>query len=80
MSCSRLRTWPGAERSLHPEASVVAVGRLGDVINGEHYGPETTFLLGVRNSHPEADVPSHAVAYHSGGTKRPRLRIGESRN
>ena len=45
----------------------IAVGRIGDVINGEHYGPETTFFLGVRNSHPEADVPSHAVAYHSGG-------------
>lgn len=45
----------------------IAVGRVGDVINGEHYGPETTFFLGVRNSHPEADVPNHAVAYHSGG-------------
>ena len=45
----------------------IAVGRIGDVINGEHFGPETTFFLGVRNSHPEADVPSHAVAYHSGG-------------
>jgi phosphatidylglycerol:prolipoprotein diacylglycerol transferase len=45
----------------------IAIGRIGDVINGEHYGPETTFFLGVRNAHPEADVPSHAVAYHSGG-------------
>ncbi len=43
------------------------IGRIGDVINGEHYGPETTFFLGVRNTHPDADVPSHAVAYHSGG-------------
>jgi phosphatidylglycerol---prolipoprotein diacylglyceryl transferase len=45
----------------------IAIGRIGDIINGEHYGPATTFFLGVRNSHPEADVPSHAVAYHSGG-------------
>jgi phosphatidylglycerol:prolipoprotein diacylglycerol transferase len=45
----------------------IAIGRIGDVINGEHYGPATTFFLGVRNTHPEADVPSHDVAYHSGG-------------
>jgi phosphatidylglycerol:prolipoprotein diacylglycerol transferase len=45
----------------------IAVGRIGDVINGEHYGPPTNFFLGVRNTHPDADVPSPAVAYHSGG-------------
>jgi phosphatidylglycerol:prolipoprotein diacylglycerol transferase len=45
----------------------LAIGRIGDVINGEHYGPATTFFLGVRNSHPAADVPNHAIAYHSGG-------------
>jgi phosphatidylglycerol:prolipoprotein diacylglycerol transferase len=45
----------------------IAIGRIGDVINGEHYGPATDFLLGVRNTHPDADVPSAAVAYHSGG-------------
>jgi phosphatidylglycerol:prolipoprotein diacylglycerol transferase len=45
----------------------IAVGRIGDVINGEHYGPATDFLLGVRNTHPDADVPSPDVAYHSGG-------------
>lgn len=45
----------------------IAIGRIGDVINGEHYGPETTFFLGVRNAHPEADVPDSTVAYHSGG-------------
>jgi phosphatidylglycerol:prolipoprotein diacylglycerol transferase len=44
-----------------------AVGRIGDIINGEHYGPATTFFLGVRNTHPEAEVPSNALAYHSGG-------------
>lgn len=44
-----------------------AIGRVGDIINGEHYGPATTFFLGVRNSHPDADVPSHDLAYHNGG-------------
>jgi len=45
----------------------VAVGRIGDVINGEHFGPATTSFLGVRNTHPDASVPSPDVAYHSGG-------------
>ena len=45
----------------------VAVGRIGDVINGEHYGPATNFFLGVRNAHPEALTPDPELAYHSGG-------------
>ena len=45
----------------------VAIGRVGDVINGEHYGPQSDWLLAVRNTHPDADVPSAALAYHSGG-------------
>jgi phosphatidylglycerol---prolipoprotein diacylglyceryl transferase len=45
----------------------IAIGRIGDVINGEHYGPATDFFLGVRNTHPDADVPSPDLAYHSGG-------------
>jgi phosphatidylglycerol:prolipoprotein diacylglycerol transferase len=45
----------------------IAIGRIGDVINGEHYGAATTFFLGVRNAHPDADVPRHDIAYHSGG-------------
>jgi phosphatidylglycerol---prolipoprotein diacylglyceryl transferase len=45
----------------------IAVGRIGDVINGEHYGPPTNFFLGVRNTHPDALTPSPDVAYHSGG-------------
>ncbi|MGH2763928.1 MAG: prolipoprotein diacylglyceryl transferase [Thermoleophilaceae bacterium] len=45
----------------------IAVGRIGDVINGEHYGPATDFFLGVRNSHPDALTPNPALAYHSGG-------------
>src|SRR5690606_34393072 len=45
----------------------VAVGRIGDVVNGEHYGPPSDWLLAVRNSHPDASVPSPEVAYHSGG-------------
>jgi phosphatidylglycerol:prolipoprotein diacylglycerol transferase len=45
----------------------MAVGRIGDVINGEHYGSPTDAPWGVRNTHPDADVPSATVAYHSGG-------------
>src|ERR687892_130353 len=45
----------------------VAVGRVGDVINGEHYGPQSDFLLAVRNSHPDALTPNPELAYHSGG-------------
>ena len=45
----------------------IAVGRIGDVINGEHYGPATDFFLGVRNTHPEALTPNPDVTYHSGG-------------
>lgn len=45
----------------------VAVGRIGDVINGEHYGARSDFLLAVRNSHPEALTPDSAFAYQNGG-------------
>jgi phosphatidylglycerol:prolipoprotein diacylglycerol transferase len=45
----------------------IAVGRIGDVINGEHYGPATDFFLGVRNSHADALTPNSELAYHSGG-------------
>lgn len=45
----------------------MAVGRIGDVINGEHYGPPSDAPWAVRNTHPDADVPSNVLAYHSGG-------------
>lgn len=45
----------------------VAVGRIGDVINGEHYGPQSDWLLAVRNTHPDALTPNPELAYHSGG-------------
>jgi len=45
----------------------VAVGRIGDIINGEHYGPQSDFLLAVRNSHPDALTPNADLAYQSGG-------------
>jgi phosphatidylglycerol:prolipoprotein diacylglycerol transferase len=45
----------------------LTVGRIGDVINGEHYGPATNFFLGVRNTHPDALTPSPEIAYHTGG-------------
>ncbi|MEJ7772701.1 MAG: prolipoprotein diacylglyceryl transferase [Geodermatophilaceae bacterium] len=45
----------------------VAIGRIGDVINGEHYGPVSNSLLAVRNSHPEAQTPDSRLAYENGG-------------
>ena len=45
----------------------IAIGRLGDVINGEHYGAQSTSFLAVRNSHPEALTPNAAVAFENGG-------------
>ena len=45
----------------------LSIGRIGDVINGEHFGPATTFFLGVQNTHPDALTPSPDLAYHSGG-------------
>jgi phosphatidylglycerol---prolipoprotein diacylglyceryl transferase len=45
----------------------VAIGRIGDVINGEHYGARSGFFLAVRNSHPDALTPNSAFAYQNGG-------------
>jgi aminoglycoside 3-N-acetyltransferase len=44
----RLRTWPGAERSAHPDASVVAVGARARELTQDHprddgYGPGSPF-------------------------------------
>jgi aminoglycoside 3-N-acetyltransferase len=44
----RVRTWPGARRSTHPEASVVAVGARAEAITADHphedaYGPDSPF-------------------------------------
>lgn len=45
----------------------IAVGRLGDVANGEHYGAASDAPWAIRYTHPDADVPTSTVAYHSGG-------------
>jgi len=45
----------------------VAIGRIGDVINGEHYGERSTFLLAVRNANPDALTPDPRFAYQNGG-------------
>ena len=43
------------------------VGRVGDLINGEHYGPASALPWAVRNAHPNAATPNPDLAYHSGG-------------
>lgn len=45
----------------------VAIGRIGDIVNGEHYGPQSDFLLAVRNSNPHALTPNPHLAYQNGG-------------
>jgi len=45
----------------------VAIGRIGDFINGEHYGPRSDSFLAVRNTHPEAGTPDPQLAYINGG-------------
>lgn len=45
----------------------MALGRLGDVVNGEHYGPPSDLPWAIVYTHPDAGVPSSAVAYHPGG-------------
>ena len=45
----------------------VAIGRIGDVINGEHYGPRSDFFLAVRNANPDALTPNPNFAYQNGG-------------
>lgn len=45
----------------------MALGRIGDLINGEHYGPTTDAPWAIRYTHPAAEVPSDAVGYHPGG-------------
>jgi phosphatidylglycerol:prolipoprotein diacylglycerol transferase len=44
----------------------MVLGRVGDLINGEHYGPPTNLPWGVTYTNPSAHVPAVGVAYHSG--------------
>ncbi len=43
------------------------VGRVGDLINGEHYGPPSDLPWAVQNAHPDALTLNPELAYHSGG-------------
>jgi phosphatidylglycerol:prolipoprotein diacylglycerol transferase len=44
----------------------MAIGRVGDLLNGEHYGSETDLPWGVTYTSPETHVPEVGVAYESG--------------
>lgn len=44
----------------------LAVGRIGDLISGEHYGDPTSVAWGVRYLNPNAEVPRVGVPYQSG--------------
>ena len=45
----------------------LAVGRIGDVISGEHYGGPSDAPWAISYTDPDAEVPVTGVAYHSGG-------------
>ena len=45
----------------------LAVGRIGDVISGEHHGGVSDAPWAIKYTHPDAEVPVTGVAYHSGG-------------
>ncbi len=45
----------------------MAIGRIGDLISGEHFGPPSNLPWAVRYTSSNAEVPSPGVAYHSGG-------------
>ena len=45
----------------------MAVGRIGDVISGEHFGPPSTLPWAIQYTDPDAEAPSPDVAYHPGG-------------
>lgn len=44
----------------------MAVGRVGDLLNGEHYGSPTNLPWGVTYTSAEAHVPKSGVPYESG--------------
>lgn len=54
----------------------LAVGRVGDLINGEHYGPPSDLPWAVVHTNPDARVPSPDVAYHDGGLYEIVLGLG----
>jgi hypothetical protein len=67
----RVRTWRGAERSVHPEASMVAVGPLARALTAAHpqqdaYGPDSPLGRGRR-----ADPRRAARDAHDRGSDRP---------
>jgi phosphatidylglycerol:prolipoprotein diacylglycerol transferase len=65
-----LRTTAGRVRYLDALAAGfplgMTVGRVGDLILGEHYGRPTDLPWGVAYTHPDAAVPRTGVAYESG--------------
>lgn len=65
-----LRRRPNPRQQLDALAAAfplgLAVGRIGDLISGEHYGAPTDVAWGIAYSSASAEVPNAGVAYHSG--------------
>lgn len=45
----------------------MAVGRIGDLINGEHYGAPSDLPWAIQYTNPGAEIPSNAIVYQPGG-------------
>ncbi len=82
----RVRTWPGARRSVHPEASVVAVGARAGWLTDEHppgdgYGPASPFARLVESGGQVlmlgAPLDSVTLLHHAEAIARagPKLRV-----
>ncbi|MBK5231420.1 MAG: prolipoprotein diacylglyceryl transferase [Thermoleophilia bacterium] len=54
----------------------MAIGRIGDLINGEHYGQPSHLPWAIEYTHPAAPVPSSVIAYHPGGLYEVVLALG----
>jgi phosphatidylglycerol:prolipoprotein diacylglycerol transferase len=44
----------------------MAIGRIGDILAGEHFGQPSDLPWAIQYSNPDSMVPSTEVAYHSG--------------
>lgn len=66
----RIRTWPGARRSPHPEANVVAIGAQAEWVTSEHraddaFGPGTPFWASATRSMPASGPHRCGQSFHS---------------
>ena len=74
----RVRTWPGAERSVHPEASMVAIGPLARELTADH-PPERAHAHVDHQRRPLAHAERAQVREEAGAGDRGRGGHGRRR-